>query len=301
MMKSIMLERGDQFFNEGFSMYVNRVYEQFDLPIHQHDFIEICYVWEGGGFHYIGDETVRVSKGDWFLIPIGVPHIFRPTSKPAKQHLVVGNCIFNKSLFQQLTAQLPFKGYITKINDALDTGWLQGREAGQELQRLFEQMHEEFMLKRTGYEAVLYGLLVQLLVMLERGLSPAMPADSKTNARAAVIHQIKTYIQEHLHEKIKLQHIADKHKLSVRQIQRIVRESTDMSLSEIISLERIKRSCQLLSEPKHEQMTMTEIASRVGIADMKQFYKLFKTVTATTPVKYRNQVKQEGAKSKFAK
>jgi len=298
MEKSIMLERGEQFFNDGFSLYVNRVYEQFDLPVHRHDFIEISYVWEGSGFHYIGDETIRVSKGDWFLIPIGVPHIFRPTSKPAKQHLVVGNCIFNQSLFQQLTAQLPFKGCVEKINAALETGWLQGREAGQELQRIFEQMHEEFMLKRPGYEAVLYGLLVQLLVMLERALAPAAPAGSKPNARAAAVDQIKRYIQEHLHEKIQLQHIADMHKLSVRQIQRLVREATDMTLSEMISLERIKRSCQLLGEPVHGQMTITEIASRVGIADTKQFYRLFKTVTATTPAKYRSLAKQEAAKAK---
>src|SRR5690606_37841366 len=98
--KALMREKGEHFFSDGLSLYVNRVYEEFELPIHEHDFIEICYVWEGSGFHYIGDEVIRVTKGDVFFIPIGVPHIFRPSSQHAKVPLVIGNCIFDEKLFQ---------------------------------------------------------------------------------------------------------------------------------------------------------------------------------------------------------
>lgn len=41
-------------------------------------FVENAYVYEGEGLYQIGDQCILVSKGDLFVIPPGVSHVFQP-------------------------------------------------------------------------------------------------------------------------------------------------------------------------------------------------------------------------------
>ncbi|MEF2244737.1 AraC family transcriptional regulator [Paenibacillus sp. IITD108] len=286
MKKNYMVEKGEEFFTGGLSLYVNRVNELFDLPKHVHDFIEICYVWEGSGFHYIGDETVRVSKGDIFFIPIGVSHIFRPTTTHSKNKLIIGNCIFDKRIFRFLTEQLPkeYGLYWFKHMNGQTEQWLQGKEQQQEFHLLFESLHREFNQKRQGYETMLLGLLLQLLIHLERALETKAP---DLNRNEQQIENIYFFIREHLHEKITLSRISDHIGLSQRQLHRIITQSTGYSPSMLIIRERIKKSSELLLNPDYSHFTIVDIASMVGINDPKRFHRAFKEQMNRTPAQYR--------------
>lgn len=56
-------------------MYVNRATESFELLEHSHDFVEVSYISEEKGYHFIDDQVVTVQKGDLFFIPAGVSHV----------------------------------------------------------------------------------------------------------------------------------------------------------------------------------------------------------------------------------
>ncbi|MOA52417.1 DNA-binding transcriptional activator FeaR [compost metagenome] len=86
---------------------------------------------------------------------------------------------------------------------------------------------------------------------------------------------------------MKLEDISQSSAVGGRQLQRIVRQSSDMSLSELIQRERIKESCRLLVNPAFTQLSISDIASKVGIHDPKRFYRLFKQMTNETPGQYR--------------
>jgi AraC-like DNA-binding protein len=285
---SPMLERGEQFFSNGLSLYVNRVYERFDLPEHEHDFIEICYVWEGSGFHYIEDQTIRVRKGDLFFLPVGVSHIFRPSTHNPKVPLIIGNCIFDEKIFRFLTSILPVEYglYLFQHINAKTNRWIQMRELSGEFGQLFDSLHMEFQQKRMGYETMLCGLLLQLLIGMERTLNREQTI---VHPQTEKVEQVYRYIQDHLHEKLTITAIAQHIGLSERQLQRIVSKLTGLSLSALIQKERIKRSCMLLSDPSLTLLTVADIASRVGIHDLKRFHRLFKRMTDNTPARYRQE------------
>ena len=78
-------------------MYVNRNAENFTGSYHNHDFLEIAYIAEGEGFHHLENSVQRVRKGQMFYIPLGISHVFRPTSANGKP-LIVNNCIFSVQL-----------------------------------------------------------------------------------------------------------------------------------------------------------------------------------------------------------
>ncbi|NIK79163.1 AraC family L-rhamnose operon transcriptional activator RhaR [Paenibacillus castaneae] len=289
------LERGDQFFSNGLSLYVNRVYERFDLPEHEHDFVEISYVWEGSGFHYIEDQTIRVSKGDLFFIPIGVSHIFRPSAHHSKDPLIIGNCIFDEKTFRFLTSILPVEYglYFFQHIHAETNRWIQMREISGEYGRLFESMLIEFQRKRRGYETMLCGLLLQLLIEMERALNREQAI---VHPSADKIEQIHQYIRDHLHEKLTIAAIAEHIGLGKRQLQRIVSSYTGQSLTALIQKERIEQSGKLLSDPRLASLTVADIASRVGIHDMKRFHQLFKLAMGATPARYRLEKAAQMAK-----
>ncbi len=286
--QNLLVEKGEEFFANGLSLFVNRVHERFDLPEHVHDFIEICYVWAGSGFHYIGDRTIRVAQGDLFFLPIGVSHIFRPSTPNPREPLIIGNCIFDETIFRFLTSTLPAEYGLYRfreINPETDQ-WLHMREKTGEFGRLFESLLKEFENKRTGYETMLCGLLLQLLIGMERALDtlPRPEAGDFPNDR---MDRIYLYIRENLHGKLSIASAARQAGIGTRQLQRYLSERNGLTFTTLAQKERIDRSCELLADPSSSSLSVADIALRVGIQDLKRFHRLFKQATGLTPARYR--------------
>ncbi|WP_193726787.1 AraC family transcriptional regulator [Paenibacillus guangzhouensis] len=283
-----MVTRGEQFFKNGFSIYVNQVSERFELPEHAHDFFEISYVLEGSGFHYIGDQTIRVTKGDLFYLPIGVTHIFRPTSADPNKPLIIGNCIFDEQLFRFLTAVLPEQFGMYRFQRIMEEkgAWLQMRERISEFAPIFESLLLEFEQKRTGYQTMMCGLLLQLLIGMERALGDEKEPISFDHERMDAVMRC---IRSRMHDKLTLSDAARDAGMGTRQLQRMIAKSTGRSFSELVAHERIEHSCRLLKDQAMRGVTIADIASSVGIHDPKRFYRLFKNKTGTTPASYRKE------------
>ena len=288
MKKNVMLTKGELYFNDELSIYVNRVSERFDLRVHEHDFVEICYVWEGSGFHYIDDKPMRVTKGDLFLIPIGVSHVFRPSSSAAGSRLIVGNCIFEQAILKSLTETMPstVNSYRFK-HIGIDSmkSWIPFREQRNEFGSMFDRMLNESQQARTGFQTMLLAMLLELLLLLERrlengSLRSRSQAAQPNDRMDIIVH----YIRSRLHEPISLSDVSRQIQLGERQLQRFIQASTGLTFTSLLRKERIEQSCVLL-----EQTTKTaaEIASLVGIHDMKHFHRLFKELIGMTPIQFR--------------
>ncbi|MFC5404782.1 AraC family transcriptional regulator [Cohnella soli] len=288
----VWLETGEMFFHDGLNIYVNRVSERFDLPEHEHDFIEICYVWSGSGFHYIGDETIRVSQGDLFFLPVGVSHIFRPSSPSAKEPLMIVNCIFDEKLFRFLTSLLPDEFGLYRFRMLLSEPgqWLRLHEKAGEFKRLFDSLYAEFASKRIGFETMLVGLLLQLLIGIERAMEPEA-GTALADAAAYRIERSLQYIRERLHEKVTIAQVARHAGIGARQLQRDLSAQTKLSFSALLLKERIDRSRELLTDPSLATLTVADAAARCGIPDLKRFHRLFKQATGKTPGQYRSSIR----------
>lgn len=287
MKRNRMIEKGEQFFADGLSLYVNRVNERFDLPEHEHDFVEICYVWEGSGFHYVGDERIHVTRGDLFFLPIGVPHIFRPSSPSPKEPLIIGNCIFDETMFRTLASDMPRRMGLYRMRHlSADTAeWFRLQEQREEFRLLFSALLDEFQRKRPGYQTMLCGLLLQLLMTMERMRVLELETTDRLGARKAeVADAIVRHIRENLHGKLTLAEVGSRIGVGGRQLQRLIALHFGRSFSELLQSERIDRSCELLADPS---LTVADVAARSGIRDLKRFHRLFKLKTGTTPNRYR--------------
>jgi AraC-like DNA-binding protein len=276
--------KGDSFFSDNLLLYVNRATETFQMPLHSHEFIELAYVAEGKGFHYIENEIQRIHKGQLHIIPIGVSHVFRPTSTDAIKHpLIVYNCIFTRQLIASL---VPF------ITDSLIRDFLDGLsqdslafdalfDADGSIERLFLALYREYTLPVTGSSTYLNTLLVQLIVTIYRLKNQK---DDIALSKPARFLQLLHYIDQQYAEEITLSHLTDRYQWSERHLQRLFKQHTDQTFNHYLQNVRIQKSCELI---RSSQLAISRVAEAVGYKDIDSFNGLFKRFVGRTPSSYR--------------
>ena len=99
------------------------------------------------------------------------------------------------------------------------------------------------------------------------------------------IFEVKQYIEENYdNTELCAQSIADKFKLSAKYLSYAFKEYTGVSLLVYLQKKRIDTACELL---ENTNMTVGEVAYKIGIENENYFYTLFKKNVGMTPKQYR--------------
>lgn len=111
-----------------------------------------------------------------------------------------------------------------------------------------------------------------------------------------VILQAQLWMQNHLNKTmISMQSLAELFGMSQRNFTRRFRSATNMTPSQYLQIQRLNEAQELL---KNSNLSITEIAYRVGYIDVSYFTKLFKQFASTTPKQYRIRVRAKLFSSK---
>ncbi|MEJ8303981.1 AraC family transcriptional regulator [Saccharibacillus sacchari] len=276
---------GSSYFDDGLPIYVNRVAENFDLSEHTHDFIELTYIGEGSGVHYIGEESLRVSQGDVFFIPVGTSHVFRPSAPGRGRELIVYNCLFPTTYVEQLETFFPDAAEMLAFFREPQRSWLRLRDPG-EFREGFKELFREYAARLPGCEAVLTAMIVRMLVTLHRHSQSESLGSGPTDAplSRSSIEQAVRDIEERYADNLTVKELAAQVGLGERQFSRLFAQRTGMNFSAFLQNTRVEAACTLLSS---SHRSIPEIAAAVGYSDMKFFYRLFKRKTGETPLGYR--------------
>jgi AraC family L-rhamnose operon transcriptional activator RhaR len=288
--RPIHVTPGSLFFTpEDIPIYVNRVPESFHLQEHTHDFVEISIVAEGDGEHYIDGTHFKVSKGDLFYIPVGVSHVFRPRSVSPERRLIVYNCIFTLACLDGITKHFPLEPDLQTFFSGLkeECRWMAMRDPNGEADRLLQRLYLESTQQTPGYSACLYTGLIDLLTFIFRRNHAHFTANSPSGGSG--VRELLARIDRDCAQTIRAGEIAADMGISVRQLQRLIRGATGISLTEYVQESRIKESCRLLNETPNKIGT---IADAVGYQDIKFFNRLFKQWTGMTPREYRKRSRE---------
>jgi AraC family transcriptional regulator, L-rhamnose operon transcriptional activator RhaR len=280
--RPIDLYKGDSFFRPEVPVFVNRAVEAFDLIEHMHDFLEISYVGEGTGTHYIGDQALQVHQGDIFLIPVGVSHVFRPSTTSSSRPLIVYNCVLALELIRPLLQNLPGGKALAPLLDEPD--WHQYRDAYGEFRRLFLKLYDEYNSMRPGWITGLHLAVLELLLYLHRYRDESSNASlvAVTTGMEVALHMIHT----RFHSPITLKETAVLAALGERQFHRKFKNRTGMNFIDYVQSVRIDEACRLIRTTDHK---VADIASSVGYQDITFFNRLFRKKTGLSPREYRNE------------
>ncbi|MEF3353250.1 AraC family transcriptional regulator [Paenibacillus sp. GYB006] len=279
-----MFER-NFFIRDDLHISVTRFTEDFTVPYHEHDFIEYCYVAEGTGFHHTEQETLPIHKGLLITIPIGVSHVFRPSTpgqntKPP----VVYNCLFDAELANRISLlhEVQIREHLSSLRSK-SFSYFSVFDRHGEIEGIMLKLHREMSMQEIGSQAILYSLVNELIVTVYRLKYGEKNPDHLTNKSTHFQH-VLFYLKQNLHQAITLSELSRLSGWSTRHLQRLFHQHTGQSFGSYLLNLRIQKSCDIL---RNSDLKISLIAENVGYYSIDAFNAAFKKIVGLTPTEYR--------------
>lgn len=248
---------------------------------HSHDHIEMAYVISGNGKYLIEDRLYDVAEGDLLIFNPGVRHQSLPSEEgdtPTTEFFIG----FSNIQLQDLEKNyIPLPGPGNILHTA--------GELRQKIFKICSSMEAENALGYQGRYFVLKAYLMQMLVYVIRAQSQPMEVPAgyafESINKKYVVEQIVSYFEDHYSEKISLDRIAENMYLSTFYISKIFKTETgDTPIHRLIKI-RLEKAREILE--KDADLSIKEVADRVGYKDVYHFSKQFKKHYGISPSKIR--------------
>ncbi len=109
-----------------------------------------------------------------------------------------------------------------------------------------------------------------------------------------LVRRARQYIREHYHDpELTLERLAAELNVSAVYLSRVIRQELDMSYIQLLTQTRLEKAAQLLHA---SDLSIAEIAERVGYESQHYFSAVFKKGTGVSPNQYRRQQQENKAK-----
>ena len=122
------------------------------------------------------------------------------------------------------------------------------------------------------------GLLIGLFAMLPDD------RDGAPGSIAGIASQVMFWLDEHFHEKFRLDELAEELGKSRSYVSRKFHAETGEKIHNYLNTLRLRKACECLL---HSNASVREIAARVGFSDVTWFISAFKKGIGETPLQYR--------------
>ena len=252
---------------------------------HYHDFCELVLVVSGRGRHVLEGESFPVAAGNVFVVQGQQVHCFRD-----RVDLVLINVMYDPSrlpLPSGLLRRLPGYSALFMLEPTFRSAhqFLSrlnlSREESGVAEVLAERMEKESAEARPGHEAVLLGLLVELMVFLSRRYG-----ESEVHESRALLQMGKSIsvLEQRYNEPWTLEQLARFAGHSRTSLLRVFRQATGKSPIDYLIGLRIEAAKRLL---RQSELGMTEIALEVGFGDSNYFARQFRLIVGRTPTDFR--------------
>ena len=148
-----------------------------------------------------------------------------------------------------------------------------------EILRLMSKLSEEYHLQAAGYELMTKGLLYEFLGYLQRIGGLSINTET-TKGRYLEVVEACRYIEEHYNTEITLETIACKAGYSKEYFSKRFKEIVGENFKTFLDYVRTSEAQRMLT---HENLTVSEVAERVGYSNLSSFSRAFKRVKGYPP------------------
>lgn len=154
------------------------------------------------------------------------------------------------------------------------------------VQRLGSTLRTEAESGGLGSPLMVDSLKTSLAVHLLRHYCATQPRLSSISGGLSVANwnQVKAYIDAHLHQNLKLVELAAIAQISPTYFARLFKQSEGITPHQYILKRRSDRAQSLL---RHSELSLADIAVRVGFCDQSHLTRCFKRLVGVTPTQFR--------------
>ena len=262
--------------------YYYKEWEDFQMPFHSHNAIEIMYVISGECQVELEHEMIPMKKGYFIMIDSNIKHRLLVDKQQSCRMLNIEFLLHpqqgiypsikelareNKDLHTLLQLQEPF--LMLKDSEGLYYT----------LKSLVQELSEQH---KENNNMIIQTLISHVLLLIAR---MAVSTKERTPLQTDIyIKNVIEYIHHNYDRDLKVAELASIVYLHPSYLHRIFKESMNCTIMEYITEIRIEKAKMLLSKT---DIPIIEISDFVGINSRQYFSFLFKRATGESPQSYR--------------
>ncbi|MBB6674764.1 helix-turn-helix transcriptional regulator [Cohnella nanjingensis] len=257
------------------------------LYLHWHDHFELIYAVRGKAVFHIDSQPFEAEPGDLLIVPSGALHVGYAAVEEEIEYLSI---VFNRSLLGGLPFDPAHERFLTPYLEGqlrypirLDGAAAQNAPFREQVHRLVE----EFERKPRAYELAVKAHLYLLFTLLSRAYLPERGSDGPLAAggkRMERFKQLILHIESHYAAKLTVNDAAKLVNLNPYHFCKIFKNATGRTFIDYVNQHRMNVAERLLGEG---DLTVTEVAERVGCGNPNYFTKMFKQYKGRTPSQAR--------------
>ncbi|MCI8400829.1 MAG: AraC family transcriptional regulator [Lachnospiraceae bacterium] len=255
------------------------------IPEHIHTVIEFLYVYAGTCTQVINGTSVAMNQGDICLLDTNVPHSVRYleesdiviTIEMRREYLTQGflyrlgdNGLINQFLINTLSA-----------NAAHDQYLLFTKRQENPIHSVIQNILCEYYDPGICSDKMIDAYMILLFCEIMRQYRDRQLASRDHTIRQ--IMEILQYIEAHSLTAT-LKETAGYFGFHPNYLSAFIKKNTGRSFKELLILQRMSQACFYLS---NTDLSVSDIAARVGYENLGYFYKKFETIYQMSPASYR--------------
>ncbi|TNE29975.1 MAG: AraC family transcriptional regulator [Bacteroidetes bacterium] len=256
-------------------------------PRHKHHFFELTFVLKGNGQHLLNESIVDYKAGDLFFLTPKDEHEF-VISEPTTfgiikftEQLFIEKASFTTSTYwrKNLESVIFHSNVIAKsvIRNEMDRKQLFG---------LYDLIRDELQNPETYGRNVITELFGAILIVLSRNLKTSFKDKPVQNlSHTDRVEAILAYVRQNVLKKdrVKVKAIAETFYLSPNYVGIYIKKHLGISLQQYIVETKVKMAESLL---KQSNLSIKEIANKLGFTDAAHFNRIFRKYTGKAPSEY---------------
>lgn len=267
--------------------YYYKEWQDFQMPFHAHEAIEIMYVISGNCHVELEENLIPLKKGQFIMIDSYIEHrLIIEDDKPCRM-LNIEFTLMNKS------GAFPSIKELSEENENLEA-FLSDKQAFivlKDMEGLYHTLKSlvlELSEKdHTNSAIIIQTLISQLILKIARIV---VQLKERTSLPTDIyIKEVIDYIHHNYDVDLKVTDLASIVYLHPSYLHRIFKESMDCTIMEYITEIRMDKAKMLLAKT---DIPITEISDYVGVNSRQYFSFLFKKAIGETPQSYRKKTQK---------
>lgn len=257
------------------------------LYMHWHEHFEIIMMIDGSAIFHIDSQPYEVNPGEVLIVPAGGLHVGYSLIEGDLQYMSI---VFNGSLFNDWVHDPVHAKFVAPYVEGrlqypvkLD---MQGDRAVH--YSLLEQIVQEYKTKNPAYQLITKSYLHLLFTLLARDCLPQQLANKPKEHYSMNRERFKPllkHLENNYADKISIEQAAKHVNLNPYHFCKMFKKLTGRTFVEYVNVFRINEAERLLMQ---SDLTVTEIAGKVGCDNPNYFTKLFKQYKGMTPSQLRH-------------
>lgn len=289
--------------SEDIAIHKHDRFTKFDQ--HNHDYLEMMFVYSGKIVHHFESEIVELNKGEILLLDMNVEH----SIEMASEEDIAINILIKKEFFDTFfMQQIAYNDIIS--NFVIKAVYENGAHTKQPTTKASQSTNQDkaYVYFKTGDNTHIWDLMIQLLLEYydkRNGMDTAIKAymllifnelfrDYEKYMSTHLVHRIEktivgeivTYINQH-YKTATLKDMSTYFNYSTDHLGKQIKKLTGKSIKDLIVERRFEQAVYLL---EHTEMPILDLIGEVGYSNVTYFYKQFKELYGSTPDEYRKNV-----------